>query len=320
MLSNCSVRKIKKRILYIKEFGLVFFVKTIVSIKMKEKTYFYDLIKEKLKETCLQTLEKYANNDEIVKKPETAEKVIWFFWWQGIENAPEIVKYCHRSVVANSGDYQVLLIDKSNYLEYIKLPPIIIERFDAGNISTTHLSDVVRMYLLRDYGGIWMDATSYLSDTVPNEYSQSVLISIKKKNNRFVPEGKWVIGLLATDIKHMVLFDYMCDAYEEYFKKHKMVIDYFLTDYLISIAYDNILAVRDIIDKIPENNTTSRLLNANINEPYDEEKWNEICKGTWFHSLTWKKEFVKESDGKDTFYRKIVCKYENAKGNEKNKY
>lgn len=310
---DCFSSKIKRCILYIEEFGIVLFVKRMTQKKIKNKERLYATIKEKLKKDCAETLYKYANcgkNQEQNQIP--AEKKIWFFWWQGIESAPKLVQCCYKSIVANSGTYDVVLVTGDNYAQYVSLPDIVLERFQQGYISLTHISDIVRMHLLRDYGGIWMDASSFVSEAVPDTYMEPPLMSKKKANNKFVAEGKWLIGLLATNCKHMILFDYMCEAYEEYFKKHKRLVDYFLTDYLISLAYDNISEISDIIDAIPENNISSRMLWTNINNPFDAQLWSEICKNTWFHSLSWKKKLVKEVNQQDTFYKKIVCKYSGA--------
>lgn len=70
-------------------------------------------------------------------------KIIWFCWLQGIENAPEVVKACYNSLtrhlgiagrgstgspIARNEGYEVKVIDEKNWREYIELPDYIIRR------------------------------------------------------------------------------------------------------------------------------------------------------------------------------------------------
>lgn len=47
---------------------------------------------------------------------------IWICWWQGLENAPEIVKRCVESIRRNAGDHQVTIITDQNVEQYIDIP------------------------------------------------------------------------------------------------------------------------------------------------------------------------------------------------------
>lgn len=39
------------------------------------------------------------------------------------------------------------------------LPNFILKKFENGYISITHLSDIIRVLLLYNYGGLWIDST-----------------------------------------------------------------------------------------------------------------------------------------------------------------
>ena len=43
-----------------------------------------------------------------------------------------------------------------------------------------------------------------------------------------------------------------------------------------------------------------------LGEPFDEDVWKELTKDTSLFKLTWKQEFPKKKDGKDTFYAKLL--------------
>ena len=87
---------------------------------------------------------------------------IWVCWWQGRDSMPDIVKACYNSILMHAGNHPVILITGDNYHEYVTLPDCILQKWKAGNITLTHLSDILRMLLLKAHGGIWMDSTVLL--------------------------------------------------------------------------------------------------------------------------------------------------------------
>lgn len=93
---------------------------------------------------------------------------IWVCWWQGLDNAPEIVKTCVESIKRNSGKYEVLIITDENYKQYVKFPDWLEEKRKHGIISKTIYSDLLRLNLLSTYGGIWIDSTFFVREKVLN--------------------------------------------------------------------------------------------------------------------------------------------------------
>jgi hypothetical protein len=80
-------------------------------------------------------------------------KTIWFLWLQGITQAPLVVRKCYESWLIQNKGWEIILLDRSNLRDYLNLP---------GFPSTDQaLSDVVRINLLAQYGGIWVDATCF---------------------------------------------------------------------------------------------------------------------------------------------------------------
>lgn len=102
---------------------------------------------------------------------------IWICWWQGEEQMPELVKQCHKLLKRHSDTHSVKLLTKDNYQEYIKLPPRIIMLFQTGTITIPQFSDIMRMYLISTYGGIWIDSTYWI--TRPFYISSEPFISVK---------------------------------------------------------------------------------------------------------------------------------------------
>lgn len=86
----------------------------------------------------------------------TIPKTIWFLWYQGLAEAPLVVKKCYESWQKYNPDWEVIFLDENNLKDYItpSLPPEKLSQ-----LSKNHQSDLLRVELLAKYGGVWVDAT-----------------------------------------------------------------------------------------------------------------------------------------------------------------
>lgn len=106
-----------------------------------------------------------ALKPELVGKP-----IIWQYWGQGFEGElPEIVRYCFSSVDRYKGEHTVIRLSDETLKEYLTLPDYVWERLEqGGGYTRTFLSDLLRVALLATYGGVWLDATIYLTGELPD--------------------------------------------------------------------------------------------------------------------------------------------------------
>jgi hypothetical protein len=86
-------------------------------------------------------------------------KIIWTCWFQGWENAPELVCACITSWRDRNPGWDVRCLDASTIGRYINLA----EHVDLARqqITAASLSDILRVLLLHEYGGVWVDATTF---------------------------------------------------------------------------------------------------------------------------------------------------------------
>ena len=85
-------------------------------------------------------------------------KIIWILWLQGRENAPEIVIRCIESWEYNNPSWEVRFLDEVTLQHYIEVDTFI--DLSSKKITRTSFSDIVRIALLHEYGGVWADATT----------------------------------------------------------------------------------------------------------------------------------------------------------------
>ena len=67
---------------------------------------------------------------------------------------PDIVKVCYASAKHHAGQHPVILITEQNYQEYATMPDYILQKVKNHEISLTHFSDMLRINLLKEHGGI----------------------------------------------------------------------------------------------------------------------------------------------------------------------
>lgn len=63
---------------------------------------------------------KFAENS--IPENSNFKNKIWVCWWQGIEQAPDIVKRCVQSICINAAPYEVIILDDTNYRNYVNVP------------------------------------------------------------------------------------------------------------------------------------------------------------------------------------------------------
>lgn len=81
-------------------------------------------------------------------------KFIWSYW--DSEDMPDIVKLCIESWKKHNPDWAVLVLHKHTWRRYVTQADLASLKF---NDSHERFSDFLRIYLLREYGGVWMDAS-----------------------------------------------------------------------------------------------------------------------------------------------------------------
>lgn len=255
------------------------------------------------------------NHENKVDKKTKIPKEIYIFWWQGLEESPEIVKICVNSIKKNSKGLKVNIIDKTNYFKFVKIEPHILEKMEAGKITLTHFSDIIRFNLIKQRGGIWVDATVFITKNIFDEFINKSINSFKfpeKKYYDYVSNAKWTSFFIG-GFKNCTLANFMVDIFNNYWKYHDELIDYFLVDYTLEMAYRYIPTVKNQIDDIEIRNKDMYLLCQMISDKFDEKKYNELIKNNDVHKLSYKVNLNKKTDdNKKTYYGKLVVSYKDG--------
>ena len=237
-------------------------------------------------------LEKYKttkNTEDI-----SFEHYIWVMWWQGYDNAPDLVKMCINSIKINSNGATVVIITKDNYKDYANIPDYIIQKHNEGIISFAQLSDIMRIFLLSEHGGLWLDSTIFVSQPIPENIFDKDFYSLHTQlektpfvqNNRihcFVLGGK----------KGAAAFLFERDLLSDYWKTHDVIIDYYLLDYSFMLQYWNLDFFRSTVDNLDYTSKGLYDLVGILNQPLNRKQLEQILSDNLFSKLVWNKKYDK---------------------------
>ncbi len=257
--------------------------------------------------------------DHLAASPAVLDRIpVWIFWWQGIDAMPEIIQLCYQSVCHNlpAGRVSIHFLDQHNYKEYITLPDIVEEKLSQEVIKIAHFSDILRSTLLFEYGGWWIDASIFIGKPLSADFVCA--------NSFFTQcygfpvdapypdpaKGRWATYLLRSP-KGFPLFEFLYECWLFYLDRHDKVLDYYLTDYMIAIAYHHFEWAKNVIDAVlPNNLHVGDLMAFYGNQEYDAEWIKTLTDDTQFFKMTYKVNLSKTTEaGNITAYGALCQQY-----------
>ena len=260
--------------------------------------------KQKLEKQYKSELIKFDKEYD-VSLPHKVSNKVWICWFQGIENAPELVKCCVESIRKNLISKEIIVITAENMLNYVQFPSFIMEKWENGQITYTHMTDLLRLELLIKYGGTWIDATVFCSakeDNISPYFLNSDLFffqSLKPgRDGHSHINSSWYITAKSNS-KYLMACRHLC---YEYWKEHNSMVDYFLLHDFMSICLEFYPEIAKAI--VPRDNATPHILLLRLFDEYNEEMWEAINQQTPFHKLSYKFDASKK-ELKGTYYKAL---------------
>lgn len=246
-------------------------------------------------------------HDSDLPEPKPAERMrIWVMWWQGAEQMPPIVKACHKSLLRHSRGVEVVLITKDNVADYVRFPDSMHRKIDEGSILLPALSDYIRMSLLCDFGGIWIDSTMFFIRDIPQAALSSRFFTIRRTGNGIntfcVSRSQWNGQFLASDTTHCRIFEKERKMWEYYWENYDTNIEYLMTDFFKARIFATDAVAGSLLEAVAPSNQNLYRLAENINSTYDATLWQRISEKEDCFKLTYKTEFK----AGDTLYRRLI--------------
>ena len=227
---------------------------------------------------------------------------IWVCWLQGMENAPAIVKSCYKALL-NKAEHPVVLLNDTNYSDYVELPEFIISKYRNGCISRTHFSDILRTALLYQNGGLWIDSTMLLTGKIPLYVWNSDMFCFK-----FHPDKiKWQVAssqFIRAHAGNKILGRTLSALYY-YWDSHNKIKDYFLYHYIFAVAVNLSCDTKKLFFDIPVRySEENHIMQAWMFKKFIPDDWEWLKARSFVHKLTYK--VVEDKKDDDTYYKHII--------------
>lgn len=256
----------------------------------------YHRLEKKYKKSAL------ALRNEILQHTQEhqANRTVWLFLWQGMDTAPTLVKACNQTVRKHFADWNIVVIDKNHFEQYVHLPDYILEKHQKGIITHTHFSDILRLALLIEHGGLWLDATVFCTGGIEPYMEQCDLFLYRNgwMDQETLNFASWLIYAKSNN-PLLILTQQLLYTYWRH-KNH--LIHYFLLHMFLRIAGETL---PEMVDQIPYyHHVDNHLLDREMNKGFSEERFKDFATLTHFHKLSTKSNYLLGSQS--SFYHQLI--------------
>jgi hypothetical protein len=180
------------------------------------------------------------NDNKLTENVETLNKTIWILYFQGWENAPFLQKEVAKSWERHNPDWKIQYLDINNLKNFINDIDYIYNT--NKNISYQAKSDIVRLSLLKNHGGVWVDSTFLCMESLNNWVYKCIK-----------PSGFWMYhgngaGMNIKDgpcswfmisVKGSYIITKWKESCDNFWKINNMTENYFWMDELFKKLFEN---------------------------------------------------------------------------------
>lgn len=226
--------------------------------------------------------------EDITDKEEPGQERIFSIWLQGEANAPGIVQASLRSIRHNCPQ-ELVVLDEKSLPEWISLPGYIMDKWKAGKIRPAHFADICRVELLYRYGGVWLDATCFVTSPIPQWITDEDFF-IYLGGNTLKGSYAFVQNCFFRSRKGDLLVKVWREAIFAYWAAEDRTIDYFVHQLLFKMAVHNNPQAGEHFDRMPhiEQDPTHTLWWEYRDRPFDREIYERVTAGAFFQKTEYK--------------------------------
>lgn len=191
----------------------------------------------------------YQKDLELWKRAST--NVIYIYWDSGFINAPEIIQICLQSWKIMNPTWVLIELNRDNLRDYITETDMQFLQKQESKMTKTSFSDLIRLCLLKEHGGLWVDATLFCMKPL-NEW-----IHDSSSNGFFAfynPLQQISSFFLYAHIESHVIGKWF-KKMKKYWIERKEMEEYFWMHRLFRKCYQDDEEFRENIDKMTKINT-----------------------------------------------------------------
>jgi hypothetical protein len=174
-------------------------------------------------------------------------RVVWALWLQGRDRSPRIVEECLDSWERQNPTWEVRCLDATTLGRYVDVTSVV--DLATSTVTAASLSDIVRLMLLHEYGGVWVDATLYCNRPL-DDWLHPLLVEDLFAFSRPGPDRLVASWFLAAREPSDLVGTWMA-AMVDYWRGRSRSDDYFWFHHLFGQLYDADPLFRSGWDRVP---------------------------------------------------------------------
>jgi len=248
-----------------------------------------------------------------VNETELINKTIWTCWWQGEESAPGVVRECIERMRKMSNVARVVVLDETNYNDYVSLPKDIVDLYKTGKMSMAHFSDILRCGLLSKRGGLWIDSTIWVHQPISEKAFMDRLYSINFTASPII-KADWgyeniIFFMCIMGGRNRYFYTLIYDMLVQIWRVQSNVINYLIFDKVVRVIYNAVPEYKKDIDidiDIDELEITSGEAKYKLRDVISEKEFDKFMKSRRYTKLTYKFNYPVELSGQRTLYGRIL--------------
>lgn len=234
----------------------------------------------------LPVIQNLEQKEITVETPET----IWQFWDNPSgQITPGIVTSSLESVNKFKGSLEHKVLNNTTFKDHSDLPGYILDKFKKGQISYTHFSDLLRLNLLKNHGGIWLDATAYMTDFVPVYILEEDFFVFLTGRLTHFPYS-FMQNCFIRAKKGSLLCNAWYQLCIEYWKDETETADYFQHQLMFKALVSHQPKALDLFNRMPQvtEDGSQQLVGDNLLRQFDVKEWERIKNASFFQKTTYK--------------------------------
>lgn len=232
-------------------------------------------------------------------------KNVWQYWGQGKGTEPVIIKKCFDSVtkILEPCGFKIIRLDNESICNYLDVESLLGNIGSKKGFTYTAFSDLARCGLLYQYGGIWLDASIFLSG-IPNVLLSNNRVLFERDKNSSLREKilymsrghyfrwghnvrvNWLSSVIKAP-KEDPLFGLMWKVLRRYWEEENEYTNYFLAQILFDLI-KNRSGILSNLNYIMCNDLSPHELQFMLHNMVDADKLNALLCDTTIHKLTYK--------------------------------
>ena len=254
----------------------------------------------------LPAIKHLAQKEITVETPET----IWQFWDNPAgQVTPEIVKASIKSVENFKNNFNHQILNISTIENYSDLPGFVFDRLKKKQMRFAHFADLLRLNLLKNHGGMWMDTTLYMTNFVP-EYiiEQDFFVFLTDKLTHFP------YSFMQNFFIRAKKGSFLCEAWYqiclEYWKNETRRIEYFQHQLMFKALIEKNPLAKKLFAEMPHisEDETLQFVGNHLFEKFDANEWERIKNTSFFQKTTYrvsKNKIANVADYPETYFSKL---------------